>query len=296
MAKKNIPIGLDMVYFAIMTNEENETYGAPKRLPGGIQVTITPTVNSETLYADDIAYDSVSSMGDVEVELNVAEIDTADYAALMGHVLDSAGGIDAKATDIAPYVALGFRRRMANKKFRYVWLYKGRFMPSEEDAQTKADTPAYQTPTISATFIARQADERWKYTATEGDPGVTAPFLSTFFNAVYIPGADTAAPTVTVVPANNATAVVVSANIVWTFNEAIQASTVSDANFLVQKADGSGVVAGSLTLDSTGKIVTFDPTANLTAATQYMGIVTVGVKDLAGNALAAPSITKFTTA
>ncbi|MNG39919.1 hypothetical protein D3C84_1282660 [compost metagenome] len=65
---------------------------------------------------------------------------------------------------------------------------------------------------------------------------------------------------------------------------------------MVQKADGSGVVAGTLALSTDGKVVTFTPAANLTAATAYMLIAGVGIKDLAGNALAATSVTKFTTA
>ncbi|MNH99798.1 hypothetical protein D3C73_525780 [compost metagenome] len=213
----------------------------------------------------------------------------------MGHSIVS-GGIDAKTTDIAPYVALGYRRRMANKKFKYVWMYKGRFQPSEDDAQTKGDTPTYQTPTINATFIARQTDERWKFSVNDGDPGVTPQMVASWFNSVFIPEADITPLSLSVAPANNATAVVVSANIVWTFNKAISSSGVSLANFLIQKADGSGVVAGSLTVDSTGKVVTFDPTSNLTAATAYMAIAMIGIKDLSGNTLAAPSIVKFTTA
>jgi len=55
-------------------------------------------------------------------------------------------------------------------------------------------------------------------------------------------------------------------------------------------------VAGALGYDSTAKIVTFNPTEALTAAAKYTAIVTTGVKDLAGNALAAASITTFTVA
>jgi hypothetical protein len=107
---------------------------------------------------------------------------------------------------------------------------------------------------------------------------------------------DTTPPTATIAPANNATAVAVSTKPAWTFSEAIQPSAVNQANFLVQKADGSGIVAGTLSLSTDRKVVTFTPSANLTAATAYMAIAGVGIKDIAGNALAAPLVTKFTTA
>ncbi|SDD26963.1 phage major tail protein, phi13 family [Paenibacillus sp. UNCCL117] len=293
---KNIPVGLDMLFYALMTDESNETYDTPKRIWGAIQATITPTINSTTLYADDIAYESASSMGDIAVSLNVADIPSADRAALLGHTIDANGGVDEKSTDIGPYVAIGYRRRMSNKKFRYVWLYKGRFTPGEEEANTKGDTPTFQTPTINATFISRQTDERWRYGVTEGDPGVSNTFINNFFNTVYIPGADTTLPTVTTTPANNATAVPASSSVKWTFNKAINPDTVNAGNFLVQKADGSGAVQGTLTIDTAQKVVTFTPAANLAAATAYLASAGLGVKDIAGNALAATNIIKFTTA
>ncbi|MBP1992548.1 Ig-like domain-containing protein [Paenibacillus eucommiae] len=107
---------------------------------------------------------------------------------------------------------------------------------------------------------------------------------------------DTAPPTATIVPAANATAVAVGSTIKWTFSEAIQPPTVNSSNFLVQKADGSALVPGTLSLNAARTIVTFTPTAALTAATAYMTIAGTGIKDIAGNSLAAPMITKFTTA
>lgn len=295
MAKKQIPVGFDQLYYAIMTDEDTETYGTPKRLDGAISLSTSPTTNSETLYADDGAYDSVSSMGDVDVELGVAELPVEDYSALLGHSIDSNGGVDAKVTDQAPYVALGYRRRLANGKYRYVWLYKGRFRLSDEDAETKGDTPSYQTPTLNATFISRQTDGRWRYYVNDGDAGVTTAFINSFFTSVYVPGSDTTAPTVTTTPANNATAVAVSTKPKWTFDKAIQASSVTAANFTIMKGDGS-IVSGSLGIDVDQKVVTFTPAANLTAATDYLMLASVGIKDLSGNALAAPSVSKFTTA
>jgi hypothetical protein len=113
---------------------------------------------------------------------------------------------------------------------------------------------------------------------------------------VYTPASeDVTPPTVTVVPADAATGVVVSANIIWTFSEAIQDDSVNDANFFVASTDGTPV-AGTLSIDSGKTIVTFNPTANLTAATAYVAIATRNVKDLAGNAMVANSVTNFTTA
>jgi hypothetical protein len=103
---------------------------------------------------------------------------------------------------------------------------------------------------------------------------------------------DAAAPTVTVAPTDTATDQAATVNIVWTFNEAIQASDVTAANFFAIKADGTPV-PGALTVDTDHKIVTLNPTDPLTAGADYISICTTGVHDLAGNALAANCVASF---
>lgn len=292
---KGATVGLDMLYYAVMTNEELETYAAPVRIPGAIQATVTPTTNSATLYADDKADEVATSLGDIGFSLITKNLPTTALRDLLGHAIDSHGGLVRSASDNAPYVAIGYRRKMSNGKYRFNWLYKGKFQPEAQDAQTKTDTPAFQTPTITATFVPRDSDGHWQYVVNDGDPGVTAAFLGTFFNNVVLPDADTTAPTVTVAPAEAAIGVAVGANVVWTFSKAIEPGVVNGSNFMLLD-DGLDPVAGALSVDDTNTIVTFNPAADLDAATSYTAMVTTGVKDLTGNQLAAPSITTFTTA
>jgi hypothetical protein len=111
-----------------------------------------------------------------------------------------------------------------------------------------------------------------------------------------IVASDTTPPTVTVSPLDSATEVAVTANIVWTFNEAIDPNTVTDANFMLIKASDGSQIAGSLTYNSTHTVVTFDPTASLTgSAAAYMAIANTNITDTAGNHLAATSIVNFVT-
>lgn len=106
---------------------------------------------------------------------------------------------------------------------------------------------------------------------------------------------DLIAPTVTVSPIDGDSAVVASANIVWTFSEEIRNVDVNGANFFVTDNTGAEVV-GALSLSVDKTIVTFNPTADLAALTSYTAIATKNVKDVAGNALASNSVTNFTTA
>ena len=293
---KNIPVGLDQLHYAIMDDEALETYAAPVAIPGTIMANIVPTTNAATLYADDKAWDVAMSLGDIALALNMADIPTADRAAWLGHTVDANGVLVRKDTDQAPYVAIGFRRKLSNGKYRYVWLLKGKFRAEEQNAATKTDTPTFQTPTINATFMPRDTDREWQSVVNEGDPGVVAGTLTSWFDSVYLSSADAVAPTVlSVDPTNEEDPVAIDTTVVWTFSEAIKASTINLSNFMLLDS-GLVPVAGTLDYNVGATIVTFTPAENLANLETFTAIVTTGVKDLAGNALAGPYITTFTTA
>ncbi|SFR16751.1 Ig-like domain-containing protein, partial [Desulfoscipio geothermicus] len=107
---------------------------------------------------------------------------------------------------------------------------------------------------------------------------------------------DTTAPTVqSSTPADGATGVSVSADLTVTFSEAIQKSLATSDNFILIASDGT-VVDCTVSADAAGEIVTINPDSNLDALSDYILIVSTNVKDLAGNALAAPYVVNFTTA
>lgn len=105
-------------------------------------------------------------------------------------------------------------------------------------------------------------------------------------------GSDTTAPSViTVVPINNASDVAVNGSATVTFSEAMTASTINDTNFFLKQ--GSTNVAG--TVSYSGTTATFTPGTSLTANAVYTAVVTTGVKDAAGNAMASNYTWSFTT-
>jgi hypothetical protein len=106
---------------------------------------------------------------------------------------------------------------------------------------------------------------------------------------------DTTAPTVTISPVDGATGVNVTANIVWTFSEAIKSGLITYGNFLLTKADGTAV-AGVLTYNAGQTEITFNPTSSLDGASVYIAIASKNIEDVNGNALASNSVVNFTTA
>jgi len=93
---------------------------------------------------------------------------------------------------------------------------------------------------------------------------------------------DTTPPTVTSTdPADGATAVPANASVTITFSEKMDAASVTVTG-----------VAGAVTFDTTGKIATFKPSANMPAGPLTL---TINGKDLAGNALAAKTLSLTVT-
>lgn len=110
---------------------------------------------------------------------------------------------------------------------------------------------------------------------------------------------DTTAPTVTLFsPTANATNVCRTRSISATFSEPMDSATVNTATFKV--ADNANAVSGSVTYDALTQAAVFTPSNPTGFAANTTLVVTIasgssGVKDLAGNALAADSVWTFST-
>ncbi len=103
---------------------------------------------------------------------------------------------------------------------------------------------------------------------------------------------DTTPPNVSFTsPVNAEIGIAVNSKIVTTFSEVMDPATVNTGTFTVTGPGGAAV--GIVTYVAT--TATFTPTGNLLANTTYTAMISAGVKDLAGNALAANTSWTFTT-
>ena len=287
-------IGLKELHYALLTADTDAalTYDVPVSVVGAVQANINPNPSMETLFADDGPMDTAATLGQIELDIIASDFPIEVQAALLGHSV--VGGVMIrKSTDVAPWVAIGFKSLKSNGYYRYVWLLKGKFQVPEQSHETKGDRVNFQTPTLKGIFVRRDYDDAWQK-QTDEDYVDYVPATGTNWFLAVEGSPDTTPPTVVVSPVDTATDVAISAAVTWTFNEAIIASAATGANFFLMKADGTAVV-GTLTINALHTIVTFTPTSNLANATAYIAICTTNVTDLAGNALAANSVSNFTT-
>ncbi|WP_196007902.1 major tail protein [Clostridium tyrobutyricum] len=186
------PIGVENLVYAILTDETTSVYGTPALISPAINVKINPKSNSDTLYADNKAVETATSLGEIDVEIETQDLPLEVQAELLGHKIDSVTKVMCSdVQDSAPYVAVGFKIKKANAKYRYVWLLKGKFSEPEEEHSSQEDKTKFQTPKIKGTFVTR-TDGKWKYTADE-DSGFTGG--TAWFGSVYKPMIIPAAPT-----------------------------------------------------------------------------------------------------
>ena len=132
--------------------------------------------------------------------------------------------------------------------------------------------------------------------STVGDISGNTLAANYVFTFTIEPNADIAATT----PSASAQFIAVNSDATVTFAEDMDAATVIAGNFSFEEivAQGGavvGAVAGSFSFDDPTKIITFDPTALLNAATWYRATVAAAVADQSGNPIGSNYTFEFKT-
>ena len=187
-------IGLDMLYFAKITEDDNgeETYGTPEKLAKAISADLSVELVEAILYADDGIAEIVKEFGNGTLSLGIDDIGSTVASTLTGATIDSNGVVISASEDGGEPVAIGFRAKKANGKYKYFWLYKVKFGIPATNLATKGESITFSTPTIEGTIMRRnKVDGRnkhpWKAEVTEGDTKVSAETITNWYKSVYEP-------------------------------------------------------------------------------------------------------------
>lgn len=175
----------NLVYAPVNTDDGTDFLcGTITSLPGVTSVTIDPNSSSATLFADDGPMEIASTIGKIDVEINKNELTLTQKAALLGHTMDGNGGMLSKKTATPPWVAIGFKTLKSNGSYRYVWLFKGKFIEPTLEAETKGESVSFQPDKIVGSFVARELDGSWKYEQDEDETNAPVDLGTTFFDKV----------------------------------------------------------------------------------------------------------------
>ncbi len=289
-------VGADKVYYALVTQDDADGYVAdtPSYLAPVMTISHTPKVNSKVQYADNQAYDAATAEGETEMEIELTGMSLATQAILTGKVYDAASGRMFDNGGTPPYVAIGFRAKRSGGGYRYFWYLKCTPQAPAEEAASETDTPEFKSSKLKLTAI--RTIYQWdlgditdSVKRVVGDDEDNSFVATTWYDDVQIP-VDGAAPSLTGTPSptDGASSVVVSVSPTVTFSNALRTGVYSA---LLTKDDGT-LVASAYTIDAANKVLTINPTVNLSATTTYL--ITVVARDTFGQTLRA--VYDFTTA
>lgn len=195
-------IGLDKLFYSKITEDAdgNETYATPVSLAKAMTAELSVELAEATLYADDGAAEIVKEFQSGTLSLGVADIGATVAEDLTGAKIDDNKVLISASEDGGDPVAVGFRAKKANGKYRYFWLYRVKFGIPATNLTTKGESIEFSTPTIEGTVLRRNkvdanGNHPWKAEVSEDDTGVSAATISNWYKEVYEP-AYTAAPAV----------------------------------------------------------------------------------------------------
>ena len=188
-------IGLDKLYYATITEALTtgyETYGSPVMLAKAISAELSIELAEATLWADDGAAEIIKEFKNGKLALGVDDIGHKAAEVLTGATTDSKGVLISTSEDGGAPVAIGFRAKKSNGKYRYFWLYRVKFGVPSDTLATKGDSITFQTPKIEGTVSRRnkldtKGRHPWKAEVNEDDTGVTPTIITDWYGKVYEP-------------------------------------------------------------------------------------------------------------
>lgn len=178
-------VGLKDIHIAILKTDDNEgvTYETPQKLERSIAAKIAPKTSSEKFYSDDSVEEVANAFDSMDVEIELNQLSIASRALLQGAKVVKGTLLETK-DDIAPTIALGFKSKKSNGKYRYVWLFKGSFELTEDEYATEEDKAKGKTAKLKGTFYAREYDGAYRLMADEDETEIDKATIDGWFTKV----------------------------------------------------------------------------------------------------------------
>ena len=134
--------GCDSLVIAEVTADSTDstyTAGTVKPLAPVGEISKTVESSSENHYYDNVAMITIRSEGSDEITITVPALELATLGMVTGKKVDTKTGafIDGEAEE--KYYAVGYRLKLTDGTYRYVWRLKGTFSIPDETSSTEND-------------------------------------------------------------------------------------------------------------------------------------------------------------
>lgn len=286
-------VGVDQIYYALITQDDSSAYaaGTPVAFAPAMTIAQAPKSNSKVQYADNQPFDSMSSEGETEMDVEVTGISPQTQATILGRVYDAATGRVFDNGGTPPDIALGFRAKKRGGYYRYYWFLKGAFQSPSEEQATETDTPDPKSTKLK--FTAIRTIRQFSLNGSGLIDSVKRVFGETsdalfsasgWFSSVQVPVVGSPSSfTCTPSPADGATGVATGVAPTLTFSNPL-AGNAENGIVLVRVSTGAAI-AVTRTINAARTVVTLTPGSALVSGAVYH-IIVPGVTSLFGQALA----------
>lgn len=131
--------GCDNLVIAEITGDDNTGYttGAVEVLAPVAEVSKTVESSSETHYYDNTGMIVIQAEGSDTITLTVPALPLTKLATVTGKVIDAATGAFIDSPPVEKYFAVGYRLKLTDGTYRYVWRLKGSFAIPDETSATE---------------------------------------------------------------------------------------------------------------------------------------------------------------
>lgn len=266
--------GCDNVVVAEVTKDDATGYtvGNVVALAPVAEVSKTTENSSETHYYDNVGAIVIRTEGSDEITLTVPALELGQLATITGKSIDPATGAYVDDEGVEKYYALGYRLKLTDGTYRYVWRLKGAFSNiPDETSTTESDSVDTNNQSVVYTgnktlysFAAGNIKGRAKAVVVDERDGLAD--VSSFFAQVVTPDnlASLAKATTTAITLSSSSETIVkdnTATITATTTPASQHVTWSSSNPAV-----ATVAAGVISAIAVGTAVITATSGNYSAS------------------------------
>lgn len=151
--------GTDKLVIAKVLTDDNTTgytTDAVQILAPVAEIARTTETATDTKYYDNKPAMTINAEGADTITLTVPVLDIATLGLITGKEVDPTTGALMDGESTPSYFALGYRLKLTDGTYRYVWRYKGSFAIPDETAQTEDAGTDSNNQTLTFTGIATQ--------------------------------------------------------------------------------------------------------------------------------------------
>lgn len=170
------------VYCLLLDDKpEGTTYGEVKSLGEAMQIQITPSVATGTLYGNGKKQEDIGLLNGIAIAIDLNKLYPEKRAEIMGNTMIDGIVIEA-AGDQPPYIAMGYEVEQTGGTKEQVWLLKGRAQPANQTIQQSSDNLNFSTDSITINFLPRDSDGQIRFYGDTANSNYTAQQAQVFFS------------------------------------------------------------------------------------------------------------------